>query len=100
DSLKVRPGRERVELEWLVMSDPKVKRYKVYWSNRTDSIERDIDRVKDGDTVRFVIDKLTGGVYEFEVFQFGNDGKSSVRSMVIGRVYDEDYEAYLPNRVV
>src|SRR5690606_31002279 len=52
DSLKVRPGRERVELEWLVMSDPKVKHYKVYWNNRTDSIERDLDRVKDGDTVR------------------------------------------------
>ena len=100
DSLKVRPGRERVELEWLVMSDPKVKRYKVYWNNRADSIERDLNKVRDGDTVRFVIDNLPGGVYEFEVFQFGNVGESSVRSVAIGRAYDDNYEAYLPNRIV
>lgn len=100
DSLKVRSGRERVELQWLVVSDPKVKRYKVYWNNKADSIERELIREVDGDTIRLMIDNLAGGVYEFEVFQYSADGKSSVRAAVIGRVYDEGYESYLPNRSV
>lgn len=100
DSLKVGPGRERIQLEWLVMSDPKVKRYKVYWGNRTDSIENELNRSVDGDTVRLIIDNLPGGVYEFEIFQYGDDGKASVRSTVIGRSYDESYEGYLPNRTI
>lgn len=100
DSLKIRPGRERVELQWLVMSDPKVKKYKVFWNNKADSIEQDLNREVNGDTVRLVIDNLAGGVYEFEVFQYSSDNKSSVRAAVIGRVYDSGYEAYLPNRSV
>lgn len=100
DSLKIRPGRERVELQWLVMSDPKVKKYKVFWNNKADSIEQDLNREVNGDTVRLVIDNLAGGVYEFEVFQYSSDNKSSVRAAVIGRVYDSGYEAYLPNRSI
>src|SRR5690606_13868258 len=83
DSLKIRPGRERVELQWLVMSDPKVKKYKVFWNNKADSIEQDLNREVNGDTVRLVIDNLAGGVYEFEVFQYSSDNKSSVRAAVI-----------------
>ena len=33
DSIKVRGGNERVELTWLLLSDPKVASYKVYWNN-------------------------------------------------------------------
>lgn len=100
DSLKVRSGRERVQLQWLVLSDPKVKRYKVFWNNRRDSIEHELNRSENNDTIRLIVDNLQGGVYEFEVFQFGNHGERSVSSSVTGRAYDDSYEAYLPNRTV
>lgn len=100
DSLKIRSGRERVQLEWLVMSDPKVKGYKVLWNNSVDSIVNDFNREVDGDTVRLIIDNLKGGVYEFEVFQFGTKGTRSVRASITGRSYDSSYESYLPNRTV
>lgn len=98
DSLKIRSGRERIQLEWLVMSDPKVKGYKVFWNNSLDSIVNDFNREVNGDTVRLIIDKLKGGVYEFEVFQFGTKGTRSVRASITGRSYDSSYESYLPNR--
>lgn len=100
DSLKVQSGRERVQLSWLFPADPKVKKYKVYWGNRSDSIENNLDVSGDSDTIKLVIDNLSGGVYEFEVFQYSDDGATSVRSAVIGRAYDHNYENYLPNRVV
>ncbi|MDD4591224.1 MAG: DUF4998 domain-containing protein, partial [Parabacteroides sp.] len=39
DSIKVRSGKNRLELSWLLLSDPNVAKYKVFWNNNRDSIE-------------------------------------------------------------
>src|SRR5690606_4651136 len=78
DSLKMRGGNHRAELSWLLVADPKVTTYKIYWDSRQDLEEK---------------------VCEFEVFVLDNEGNSSVSSSVIGQVWGDRYRESLVNRV-
>lgn len=98
DSLKVFVGRERIQLQWLLISDPKVKSYKVYWNNRADSLQGQVTKSSNVDTVRVIVNNLPEGTYNFEVLQFDNFGNSSVKTSVVGRTYGTLYEGTLYNR--
>lgn len=98
DSLKVHPGRNRVQLSWLLIADPKVNKSKIYWNNRKDSATIDIKRTSGVDTIRFFIDKLEERAYGFEVYNFDKDGNTSVRSEASGFVYGPYYENALLSR--
>jgi hypothetical protein len=98
DSLKVHPGRNRVQLSWLLIADPKVSRSKIYWNNRKDSVVIDIKRTSGVDTIRYFIDKLEERAYGFEVFNFDKDGNTSVRTEANGFVYGSLYEDALLSR--
>lgn len=98
DSIKTRSGRNRIELSWLLTSDPKIAAYKVYWNNRADSVEGDLVRSDQVDTVRLLLENLPENVYQFDIFLFDDNKNSSVRSSTIGRVYGENYERTLANR--
>ncbi|HEY9260401.1 DUF4998 domain-containing protein, partial [Chitinophaga sp.] len=100
DSLLVRPGRNRVELSWLLIADPKVSRSKIYWNNRRDSASIDIKRTSGVDTIRFVIGNLEERAYSFEVFNFDKDGNISVRTEANGFVYGSLYEDALLTRAL
>src|SRR5690554_5060387 len=67
DSLLARGGENRVELSWLLLSDPKISSYKVSWNNGQDSIVGDLVKTDDVDTVRVVLDDLSENIYFFEV---------------------------------
>ena len=56
DSIKARGGRNRLELSWLLLSDPKVSSFKVYWNNKGDSIEGDLVKTENVDTVKLMMD--------------------------------------------
>lgn len=99
DSLKVRGGKNRAELSWLFISDPKIKGYKVYWNNRRDSIVvNDFQRSQGVDSVKLMITDIDEGTHYFEIFTFDNSGHTSVKSEVVGRVYGPSYERSLLNR--
>ncbi|MBO9731526.1 MAG: DUF5013 domain-containing protein [Chitinophaga sp.] len=98
DSLEVHTGRNRVELSWLLIADPKVSRSKIYWNNRRDSATIDIKRSAGVDTIRFVITNLEERAYSFEVYNFDKDGNISVRTEANGFVYGPLYEDALLNR--
>lgn len=100
DSLQVHPGRNRVELSWLLIADPKVSRSKIYWNNRRDSASIDIKRSAGVDTIRFVINNLEERAYGFEVFNFDKDGNISVRTEANGFVYGPLYEDALLSRAI
>jgi Domain of unknown function/Domain of unknown function (DUF5013) len=100
DSLLVHPGRNRVELSWLLIADPKVSRSKIYWNNRRDSAIIDIKRTSGVDTIRFVINNLEERAYSFEVFNFDKDGNISVRTEANGFVYGPLYEDALLSRAI
>lgn len=98
DSLLVRPGNERVMLSWLLISDPKVNRYKIFWNSRKDSLEGTLKKTAEVDSIHVLIPNLKEGVYNFEVFQYDNLGNSSVKVEAIGKSYGKQYLNSLLNR--
>lgn len=99
DSIVVRGGNKRAEVEWLLLSDPKVTNYKLYWNNRRDSLEGPLQKTEEVDTVRVMVDNLTEGMHEFEIFLYDKLGNTSIRAFKIGRVYGERFQNSLYNRI-
>jgi len=100
DSLIAHSGMNRVQLSWLLISDPKVRSYKVYWDSRTDSLDGPVKKTDEVDTVRVMIDNLAEGVHYFEVYMFGEEGSRSVQATAIGRSYSAVYQESLLPRIV
>lgn len=99
DSIITRGGNGRIEVSWLLLSDPKVASYKMYWNSRTDSVEGSLQKTENVDTVRVMLENMEEGVYEFEIILYDKFGNTSVTSSRIGRVYGERYQNNLYNRL-
>lgn len=100
DSIKAHSGKNRVELTWLLLSDPKVRSYKVYWDNRKDSVEGTVQKTDEIDTVRVMIENLDEGIHYFEVYMFGKDGARSIQTTAIGNSYGANYQSLLLPRII
>jgi hypothetical protein len=99
DQLQVFSGNDRVQLQWYIVSDPKITKAKIFWNNPAqidgkdpepgeriggrDSVEINIQRSSGTDSVKVLIDRLKEGIYTFDVFMYDNAGHSSVKSEVI-----------------
>jgi hypothetical protein len=100
DSMRVHAGRKRAQVSWLLISDPKITKSKLYWNNRKDSAIIPIERGSGVDTIRYVVEGLEERTYEFEVFNYDHSGNVSVRSHASGVVYGDLYETSLLNRAI
>lgn len=100
DSLQAVSGRYRIQLSWLLVSDPTITKAVVFWNDRKDSLVIPVKRTDGVDTVRVIIDKLEEQTYTFEVFTYDKDGHQSVGNTVAGRVLGSNYEATLNNWAV
>ncbi|WP_176146142.1 DUF4998 domain-containing protein [Parapedobacter luteus] len=100
DSLRAFPGDQRIALQWLIVSDPKVVRTVVYWNNGTDSITVPIQKSADIDTITVILPDMEEGLYTFDVYTYDSLGNRSVGSQVIGEVYGETYHQTISNRLV
>lgn len=98
DSLKVMGGRNRAELSWLLISDPKVDQYTVYWNNKRDSLSGGLEKTTSVDTVRITVENLEEKTHEFEVVIFDKFRNRSVPSRIISEVYGDRYQRSLLNR--
>lgn len=98
DSVKVRSGLNRVEVSWLLLSDPKVDRYKLYWNSGQDSLENTVTKTHDVDTVRVMLNDMEEGTYYFEIIMFDKDGNSSLPVETLGVAYGERYQDGLLGR--
>ena len=114
DQLQVLSGNDRVQLQWYIVSDPKITKAKIFWNNPAqidgkdpepgeriggrDSVEINIQRSSGTDSVKVLIDRLKEGIYTFDVFMYDNAGHSSVKSEVIGNVYGDTYQNSISNR--
>lgn len=114
EMLQAFPGINRTELKWYIISDPKIVKAKVFWTNPAhiegeptfpgqrpggaDSIEISITRGMDTDSVIALISGLKEGVYTFGVFMYDANGHTSVRSEIIGEVYGAAYQTTISNR--
>ncbi|WP_158563327.1 DUF4998 domain-containing protein [Chitinophaga silvatica] len=100
DSLQVHPGRNRVQLTWLLFADPKINRAIVYWDNRKDSMIVNIKRGEGIDTIRCFVNNLEERNYTFEVYNFDVDNNISVRTEASGFVFGSLYEDALLSRAI
>lgn len=90
DSLKVYPGKNRMKLEWL-LSDPSATRAKIYWNNKSDSL--DIPIVVDPVTHKMSVwlNNMREGSYSFNIILSDKDNNRSVVANAIGMVYGDNY---------
>lgn len=98
DSLKAKGGNGRIELSWLLLSDPKVSRYVIYWNNYSDSISGSLIKTTDVDTVKVLLQNMPEEIIYFDVVQYDDWGHRSIKSSVAGQVYGENYQNTLLNR--
>ncbi|MEO6523721.1 MAG: DUF4998 domain-containing protein [Mucilaginibacter sp.] len=100
DGLLAYSGNGRVLLSWLLVSDPKITKCKVFWNNKTDSSVVSVQKTSNVDTVKVTLNNLIEGAYTFQVYTYDNAGHSSIKSEVIGTVYGNTYAASIANRPI
>jgi hypothetical protein len=100
DSAKVFPGRNRVKVEGLILSDPKVTQLRVFWNNRADSVVVPIVRTKGIDKVSTIIAGLAENVYNFELRTYDAQGNKSIAHSITAEVFGARYQASLNDRPI
>ena len=97
DSVEVREGQNRIELSFLLLSDPKIASYKIFWNDHLDSVKNAVHRTSEVDTIHVVLNNLKEGTHYFEIFTYDKVGNSSVAALASGRAYGDLYQdALLP----
>ncbi len=105
DSINVFPGKDRVKIRYWA-SDPRCKAVGFFWSPFNDSIFTTINKTAYTDSFDIVIggetsDKIIKeGSYTFQIFTYDNKGHQSVPFEKIVRVYGDNYQNSLTNRVL
>lgn len=100
DSLKAFSGKNRIQLKWLLVADPKITKNVVYWNYKKDSLVIDIVKTANIDTISIIIPNLLEQTYTFEVYTYDKTGHSSVKAQVIGTVYGDNYSNTIYNRPI
>ena len=98
DSLTIAPGRNRILLTWLLISDPKITKTTLYWHNKGDSIVIPVQRSAGTDTIRKMLDPLAEGTYTFEIYTYDDKGHRSVSTSAFANSYGANYNVTLVNR--
>lgn len=100
DSLKIFPGRDRVKVSGLLISDPKISELRVYWNSKRDSVVLPIVRTSGVDAVSSIVENLPENIYNFEVKTFDAKGNSSISQFVTAQTYGTRYQASLTDRKI
>lgn len=99
DSVNFHSGDERVVFTGLLTSDPKIRKVKIFWNNRKDSLILNINRTSGVDTL-FQPIPLKEGRYNFEVISFDDKGIPSITVTKTGISYGTEYKKGLYNRPI
>jgi len=100
DSLHIYSGHNRVQVNGLFMSDPKITECRIFWNNKADSLIVPVTRTLGVDTLRVFIPNLDENIYNFEVRTYDKLGNKSVPVTSIGKVYGERFQLSLSNRPI
>jgi len=98
DSVTVLSGKNRAMLKGLIVADPKLVKYRVFWNSRNDSIEGVITPSGKIDTFKVTINNLVEGSLTFEIRTYDKDGNISVPVIATGNVYGDIYKSSLTTR--
>lgn len=100
DSLKILPGRDRIKVKGLIISDPKVSELRVYWNTKKDSVVIPINRTSGIDEVSSIIENLPENIYNFEVKTFDVKGNGSISQYITAQTYGQRYQESLNDRKI
>lgn len=98
--IKTSPGRNRLALSWLLPTDPKVKKVRIYWNNRMDSTELSVGSNELSQRMAVTIPDLAEGKHNFEIYTYDIEGNQSVKTEAIGEAYGSVYERSLLSREI
>jgi len=103
DSVKTYPGKNRVQLEW-VITDPKVSSFKVFYElggiQGSTTVARNVHEDYMNDTIRATISGLEEANYMFRIVSHDDFGNASLAVEATEVIYGEMYERSLMNRTV
>jgi len=99
DSVKVYPGNNRVKLTWLLKTDSRITKCRVYWNQRQDSAEVPVTRTNAVDTITVLLNNMAEGAYSFDVYSYNANGNTSIKANATGDVYGSFYTSNLVNRL-
>lgn len=100
DSLVTYSGRDRIQIEGLIKSDPKITECRIFWNLGSDSLVVPIKRTSGVDTLRAEINGLGDNIYSFDVFTYDALGNKSISVSTIGQSYGDIFESILNNRPI
>lgn len=98
DSLEIFPGKNRIKISW-IMEDPTVSKVKIFWNNRTDSLELPVEIMAGIDTVTATLESMEENIYTFHLYSYDDQGNQSVVVSASGKVYGSKYEQSLLTRL-
>ena len=99
DSVKIYPGKNRIQLEW-VITDPKVTYNKVLYEQNGIEEETIVPKNNESDTIRVIIPDLEENPYRFKIISYDDFGHTSILVDVDGLAYGVMYEQTLLNRAL
>ncbi len=99
DSVIVLSGKERIYIQGLFRSDPKVTKCVIYWNSKLDSLAVPVERTDRTDTMKVIV-PLAENLYNFEFRTFDADGNASIPVYSIGRSYGDLYQKSISNRLI
>lgn len=98
DSVQIFSGKNRVKIQGLLISDPNIAGYEIFWNGGTDSLNIPFNRSSEVDTVSVIISDLTAGQKTFEIKTYDLSGNHSIPVFKSVNVYGDLYEEGLINR--
>ena len=96
DSLKAFSGKNRIKLTWQMQNDPRGVKAHIYWKDRTESVEVDLDRSQK--ELEYTLENMQEASYVFEVVIYDKYGHYSLPAEITGEVYGEIYTGFLNPR--
>lgn len=99
DSLKSNPGYKRTQLTWLLKTDMRVVKCRIFWNRGADSAEIAIKRTNSVDTIKHILN-LAEGPYVFNVYTYDAEGNRSIKQELNADVYGDFYQTNLINRIL
>lgn len=96
DSLKAFSGKNRIKLTWQMQNDPRGVKAQIYWKDRTESVEFDLDRSQK--VLEYTLENLQEASYVFEVVIYDKYGHYSLPAEITGEVYGDVYIDFLNPR--
>ncbi len=98
DSVKVFTGNERIKFNVLLSSDPKIKKIKVFWNSKLDSIEFPVTSSEIGTRKDLLLPSVKEGSHTFYIYTYNQGGRASIVTEVFSKVYGSEYQKMLKNR--